>query len=227
MRLAGLSNRKTSVIERRFDAVSELSKTKRSWAERKRRRFVSSVKTQWTSTATSTSVSFFSFVSLVLSVRLLFTTGDVFMGANIRGLESTWSEFLVAGWRYDIIFQVPIFGRPYGTNPNFILVSLDPGERGDVDYGGLDFDQRKSFHFSRAIGNRDYEDDERDREILLAEVDQGSGEDWAQPDSSKEDEDPQCRKASWASYTFPTCNEMHEQPIERFQYDGFEVSYLK
>lgn len=103
---------------------------------------------------------------------------------------------------------------------------LPKKSHGKRDFGDLDFHPRKTFSDPISIHYADFHDAEHQREKLLDDM-QGNDDDKYQPDSSKEDLNTRCRVVTWATYSFPTCNQMHEKVIERAGDEGYDIKYLR
>lgn len=125
-----------------------------------------------------------------------------------------------------ILFEMD-FGKKVSRRKSFYKLSPLPKEaRRSRSFGGLEFRPRSNFSDPITIGSTDYGDAEHRREEFLESIDDSDDEEY-QPESNREDEDKQCREMSWAAFSFPTCNRMHEALIERYQDGGYEVSYLR
>lgn len=130
-----------------------------------------------------------------------------------------------------ITFDVPAkiinkMGSPKTkSRGNVALPPLEKEKESPVirDFGGLEFTPRANFKDPIPIDDKA---SERQREDFLEYIDDSDDEDY-HPTSSYEDEYEKCRSATWAAYTFPTCNQIHEKTIGRFHDNGYEVSYLK
>lgn len=103
---------------------------------------------------------------------------------------------------------------------------LRKGTGGEHHFGNLLFRTRAKFDDPIPIASNDYIYTEMQRQGFIDEMDVDN-DDKYQPESSKEDQNPSCRKAAWAGYSFPSCNQLHEQLIERIGDDEYSVSYLK
>lgn len=97
------------------------------------------------------------------------------------------------------------------------------------DFGGLILQNRTSnFNEPIAILPGYYKKVAKERQALLKSMDIVGEDDRYQPESSREDENPKCRKVSWVKYLFPTCNRLHENDLSFGAVDQDNlVSYLR
>lgn len=112
------------------------------------------------------------------------------------------------------------------SSSSFNLSPLPKAARGHRNFGDLTFERRGDFSDPIPIQKGNYYAAESQRQDFLEAIDDSHDAAY-QPGSSTEDEDKECRLVSWAAYSFPTCNKIHETPIERYQDAGYDVSYLK
>ena len=159
-------------------------------------------------------------VVLVLSTITALT---IFVHAKRTYLLTT---ILVAAWRnHDIVagktkeFRV-LF--PQSIDHNLTSVHFHPSPmlstKSRRDFGRLGFHSRVNFDEPITIRVSEFSDEEAHDD---------SDDDQYQTESSNEDQDQECLDVSWARYSFPTCNQVHEKLIERFEDEGYNVSYLK
>ncbi len=113
----------------------------------------------------------------------------------------------------------------YGRR-RFELHPLPKKTSGKSDYGKLILHPRKNADEPIPIRSSSVDEFDQQRDKLLGAMDKSDDESYL-PESSKEDEESKCRKVSWAAYSFPNCNQVHEHPITVFSGADFEVSYLK
>jgi hypothetical protein len=120
-----------------------------------------------------------------------------------------------------ILFETKFVHKVRGKRFSCNLFPLPKERQTPRDFGGLEFQPRSEFSDPIPIQC----DFEHQRQEFLEAID-GSDDEY-QPESNKENENVACPKVSWAAYTFPTCNQIHETPVERYQDAGYDVSYLK
>ena len=98
--------------------------------------------------------------------------------------------------------------------------------RQQPDFGGLVIHNRTVFDEPIGIPSGDYKAASKSRAEFLKSID--TTLDIYSPESRKKDENPVSKKVSWTKKSFPVCNQIHENSIERFVDEGeYAVSYLR
>lgn len=114
--------------------------------------------------------------------------------------------------------------------PNQIHDTLEPMSKEDFiekDFGGLEFTKRSNFSNPVAIHSQNFELAEEGRETLLVRFDEEHSEERYQLSGGKEDKYEVCRSPGWIQRSYPTCNAIHEKPIERYNDQSYDVRYIE
>jgi hypothetical protein len=164
--------------------------------------------------------------TILLGTLLYFANGlgDLIFITTARFLEG---GFFTNGNELKVMIQNRQGGHSRPIMLQFKLEEMYSKSREKPDFGGLVINNRTRFDDPIEIPVGYFKSAAKSRQEFLAAIDVIS--DRHQPESSKEDENPKCRKVSWALHMFPSCNQIHENSIERIVDDDGEytVSYLR
>lgn len=128
----------------------------------------------------------------------------------------------------DLPIRIPIYsGRDLTEAAKDMLPKIPKIDDQEKQFGGLNISiGRNSINRMVDIRSNTYEEAESYRKKLLS-VDEGRKENYYQPAGGKDDDRNECRTPGWVHYTYPSCNLVHEKPIERYNDQSFHVTFLK